>query len=136
MNQKNSVFMPGLTTRGPVYNANSPLGAYLSGLPALPSYVIYAAMAGALFAGYKKILPFGMAGGAALAFGIYELFPMSDSAVQGSGAPTPAQISASTAGAATIPDLTSAINESVNALAPSLSGYYNPGRYNRRIVRR
>jgi hypothetical protein len=134
MNQSASVFMPGLTARGPVYSANSPLGAYLSGLPALPPMVIYGAMAAALFAGYKKMIPFGLAGGAALAFGIYELFP--SSATSGSGAPTSSDIAASTAGASTIPDLTGDINASVAAMTPSLSGFFNPGIYNRRIRRK
>ena len=135
MNQKYSVFMPGLTARGPVYAANSPLGAYLSGLPALPSVAIYGLMAASLFAGYKKMLPFGIAGGAGVAAAIYFLFPNSDTS--GSGAPTAANISAATAGAATIDTtaLTNSINDSVAAMTPSLSGFFNPSKYNRRVFR-
>lgn len=131
MNQAESIFMPGLTSRGPVYRANAPLGAYLSGMPALPPTVIYGAMAAALFLGYKKVLPFGIAGGAALAFGIYELFP--SNAVQGSGAPTAADIAASTTG---INQIQTDVNSAVAAMSPSLSGFFNPGRYNRKIFRR
>jgi hypothetical protein len=134
VNQEYSVFMPGLTARGPVYGANSPLGAYLSGLPALPSTVKYAAMAAALYAGYAKILPFGLAGGAAAAAAIYSLFP--DAATVGSGAPTSTQIAASTAAINAPIDLTSDIQASVAAMTPSLSGFFNPGIYNRRIRRR
>lgn len=140
MNQQNSVFMPGLTARGPVYKADSPLGSYLSsylsGLPAIPSTVKYAAMAAALYAGYSKMIPGGLITGAALAAGIYSLFP--DSAVQGSGAPTAAQVAASTAGAGTIDQtaLSSAIQDSVNAMTPSLSGFFAPSRYNRKLFRK
>lgn len=134
MNQANSVFMPGLTARGPVYKANSPLGAYLSGMPALSPMIKYGAMAAALYAGYAKILPFGMMGGAAAAAAIYTLFP--DASTAGSGAPTPAQIASSTSGANAPIDLTSDINASVAAMTPSLSGFFNPGKYNRKIFRR
>jgi hypothetical protein len=134
VNQEYSIFMPGLTARGPVYRANSPLGAYLSGLPALPTVVKYGAMAAALYAGYAKLLPFGIVGGAAAAFAIFEFFP--DSSVQGSGAPTAAQIAADTAAVNVPISLQSDIAASVAAMTPSLSGFFNPGIYNRRIRRK
>jgi hypothetical protein len=129
MNQTNSVFMPGLTRRGPVYNALGAnhgrnylngLGAYLSALPAIPSFAKYALMAGLLYLGYDKKLPFGVAGGAAAAFAVWQFFPDA-SAPAASGAPTAADINVSTAGAGMVtPDISSVL-----ALpTPSLSGLY------------
>lgn len=65
--QKNSVFMPGLTQRGPVYN----LGA----LPTVSPMIKYGIMAGVLYLGMKKKIPGGMLGGAALAFAVYNFLP-------------------------------------------------------------
>jgi hypothetical protein len=140
MNQLNSIFMPGLTRRGPVYNSTfgsitrpgpritrgnsnylNGLGAYLSGLPALPSMAKYALMAGLLYLGYDKKLPLGIAGGAAAAFAVWQFFPEASTAAQGSGAPTVSDITATTAGAGMItPDISSVL-----ALpTPTLSGLY------------
>ena len=127
MNQKNSVFQPGLTTRGPVYygmgnmpmnhgrNYLNGLGAYLSALPALPSVAVYGVMAALLYLGYKKKIPFGVAGGAAGALAVWSLFP---TAAQGSGAPSAADVSALTANAATV-----TVDPSTLSLpTPTLSG--------------
>lgn len=63
--QSSSVFMPGLTRRGPVYNANTQsnqtLGAYLNGLPALPSGMTLAVMGGLLALGFFKKIPLPLA---------------------------------------------------------------------------
>jgi hypothetical protein len=64
--QSNSVFMPGLTARGPVFNA-------LSGLPALPSPVKFALIGGLLYLGMKKKIPMVAAGAGAV--GVWMLFP-------------------------------------------------------------
>jgi hypothetical protein len=123
MDQTHSVFMPGLTRRGPVYNTlgrirdrGSYLGAYMSGLPALPSYLKYGIMAGLVYLGYKKQIPLMLAGGAAIA--VWQMFPDASAvAAQGSGPPTALDISNTTAGAANITvDPTLAI--------PALSGYF------------
>lgn len=92
--QENSVFMPGLTARGPVYNG---MGA----LPVLSPMIKYGLMAGLLYLGYKKKLPLGVTGGLVAAAAIWKLFP--DAApVAASGAPTAADIAASTAGSSNI----------------------------------
>lgn len=53
--QANSVFMPGLTTRGPVYNG---MGA----LPSLSPAMKFALIAGLLGLGVTKKIPLGLAG--------------------------------------------------------------------------
>ena len=74
--QKGSVFMPGLTTRGPVYNA---LGA----LPALSSTMKLAIVGGLLAAGLLKKIPLMYAGiGAAV---VWTMFP--DAAAAAPAAP-------------------------------------------------
>ena len=64
--QNNSVFMPGLTRRGPVYNS---LGA----LPVLSPTMKFAAIAALLGLGYKKVIPMWAAGAGALA--LWQFFP-------------------------------------------------------------
>jgi hypothetical protein len=106
--QSHSVFMPGLTRRGPVYNASD--GAYglgsmparrfpsqpfsldylggttqpvapilnpamLGALPSLPPMLKYALVAGLLWLGAKRKIPFGLLGGAAAAAAVVTLFP-------------------------------------------------------------
>jgi hypothetical protein len=67
--QQNSVFVPGLTRRGPVYNVVGPMG----GLPSLSPGIKFAIEAGLIAAGiFKKLpLPLAIAG----AFAVYQLFP-------------------------------------------------------------
>jgi hypothetical protein len=66
MDQTHSVFMPGLTRRGPVYNA-------LEGLPTISPGVKFAIEAGLIAAGlFKKVpLPVAIAG----AFFVWKMFP-------------------------------------------------------------
>lgn len=66
MDQTNSVFMPGLTRRGPVYNS---FGA----LPTISPGVKFAIEAGLLAAGVFKKLPLPIAIGAA--FLVWKMFP-------------------------------------------------------------
>ena len=64
--QSNSVFMPGLTARGPVYNS---LGA----LPALSSPIKFGLIGVLLYLGVKKKIPMIAAGAGAI--GVWMLFP-------------------------------------------------------------
>jgi hypothetical protein len=89
--QQNSVFQPGLTARGPVYNANT-FGA----LPTLSPMVKYGIMAALLYLGTTKKLPFGMAGGAAAALAVWKFLP---DASPSAGAPSAADIAKLTANA-------------------------------------
>src|SRR5882672_4521177 len=116
--QKNSVFQPGLTARGPVYNATPPgFGA----LPALSSPIKYGLIAALLYLGYAKKIPFGLPGGAAAAFAVYQFFPDA-AAAAAAGAPSAADIAASTAGAGNI-DVGTIDPGTVPSISlPSLSG--------------
>ena len=71
--QRNSVFMPGLSRQGPVYNSN-----YMSGLPALTSGMKLALVAGLLAAGMFKKIPLMYAGLGA--FAVWSFFPDDTSA--------------------------------------------------------
>lgn len=130
--QTNSIFQPGLTFRGPVQNSPGQgyagLGAL--GLPILPPMVKYGLMAGLLYLGYKKKIPFGLPGGAVAAFAIWQFLPNAAPAAA-SGAPSAADIAASTAGASDIapPDFASVTPPAVNM--PAMSGlgiteFYRP----------
>lgn len=117
MDQTHSVFMPGLTRRGPVYNA---MGA----LPAISPMVKYALMAGLVYLGATKKLPFGIAGGAGAAFAVWKLFPDVTASTAASGAPTAADISNLTAGAGNIvPPEFSPSMPNVNFPSGSIAGY-------------
>jgi hypothetical protein len=67
--QANSVFVPGLTRRGPVYNVVGPMGA----LPNLSPGIKFALEAGLIAAGIFKKVPLVYAVGGA--FLVYMLFP-------------------------------------------------------------
>jgi hypothetical protein len=128
MDQRNSIFMPGLTRRGPVINALGKLkhrGPYFSGLgdlPALPPLLKYGAMAALVYLGLTKKVPLLMAGGAAIA--VWQVFPDAPAAIQGSGAPSAQDISVTTAGAATIPAPDLSNIPIPNVSIPALSGYF------------
>jgi hypothetical protein len=104
MDQRHSVFMPGLTRRGPVINA---LGQYLGDMSTLSPFVMYGGMAVLAYLAYKKKIPLIAAGAGAA--GIYYFMSGSTAAAaaQGSGVPSAQDISNTTAGAAIIqpPDL-------------------------------
>jgi len=103
MDQTNSIFMPGLTRRGPVYNASYSF----AGLPAVSPVMKYGIMAALLYLGAKKKLPFGLYGGAAAAFAVYQFFPDASSVTPASGAPSASDIASLTAGSSTVqtPDI-------------------------------
>jgi hypothetical protein len=67
--QANSVFVPGLTRRGPVFNVVGPMGA----LPTLSPGIKFALEAGLIAAGIFKKVPLPVAVGGA--FLVYMLFP-------------------------------------------------------------
>lgn len=69
MNQMNSVFMPGLSARGPVYGADASFGA----LPTLSPMMKYGLMAGLAYLGYKKTIP--MVAGIGLALALWKFLP-------------------------------------------------------------
>lgn len=128
MDQTHSVFMPGLTRRGPVYNA---MGA----LPTVSPMIKYALMAGLLYLGAKKQIPFGILGGAGAAFAIWKLLPdAGGGAAAASGAPSATDISNLTVGAGDIaPTDFSQIPmpSGINFPTGSISGYQigNPSQY-------
>jgi hypothetical protein len=71
--QQNSVFMPGLTRRGPVYNANPSFGSYLSALPTVSPGIKTAIIAALILAGVTKKIPLYVAGVGA--FAIWNFLP-------------------------------------------------------------
>jgi hypothetical protein len=121
MDQRQSVFMPGLTRRGPVINA---LGQYLGDMSTLSPFVMYGAMAGLAYLAYKKKIPLIAAGAGAAGIYYFMSGPTAVTAAQGSGLPSAQDISNTTAGAALIqpPDLSNIPTPIVNI--PSLSGYF------------
>jgi hypothetical protein len=80
-------------------------------------------MAGLVYLGMAKKLPFGTIGGAAAAFAVWQLFPAT-AAAAASGAPTAADISTLTTGAGDIvPPEFSPPMPTVNFPAGSIAGY-------------
>lgn len=100
MEQSHSVYMPGLTRRGPVFNSTYGFGAMpprafktqpynfgailtpgmLGALPALSPMTKYGIMAALLYLGAKRKLPLGLMGGAAAAALVWQFFPNAASA--------------------------------------------------------
>jgi hypothetical protein len=107
MDQTHSVFMPGLTRRGPVYNSAGENAFGALTMPTLSPMIKYAIMAGLVYLGAKKKIPFGLYGGIGAAFAVWQLFPDASSLVPASGVPMP----------------------NVQFPAGSISGMYNPTNY-------
>lgn len=81
MRQNNSVFMPGLTSRGPVYNS-------LGLLPTLSPMVKFGVIGALLyFSAVKKKLPLPVA--AVGAFAVWQFFPTDASASSTAATPSP-----------------------------------------------
>lgn len=81
LSQQNSVFMPGLTSRGAVYNAdgNSGFGA----LPPISTPIKLGLIAAVIYFGMQKKIPLPVLG--AVGFGIFKFFP--DAVAAGTSAP-------------------------------------------------
>lgn len=76
LSQKNSVFMPGLTSRGAVQNSTS--NGMLGALPTVSTPVKFGLIAALLYFGNKKKIALPVLGAAALA--IYKFVPTADAA--------------------------------------------------------
>lgn len=70
LSQRNSVFMPGLTSRGAVYNSS---GGMLGALPVVSPTVKYGLIAALLYFGTKKKISLPVLGAAA--FALYQFVP-------------------------------------------------------------
>lgn len=70
MEQSNSVFMPGLTARGPVYGGSDGL---LGAMPTVSPMVKYGIMAAVAYLGYKKKIP--MAAALLAEFAVWKFLP-------------------------------------------------------------
>jgi hypothetical protein len=123
MDQTHSVFMPGLTRRGPVYN-EAGTGDLLGALPTVSPTVKYALMAGLAYLGYRKTIPLYVA--AIGAFALWKFLPdaATPSVTPASGAPNATDIANAAAGAGIIvpPDFSSVQMPDVNFPAGSIAG--------------